>query len=161
MVSDTIASSNLSTLLYIESERSQYLCAGITTEHLENQRAVIAQELLSMTVRKNGGLAERLRQKSFLAHPVISKEVMGQIYDLETATKEDICLFAKRWLQPMHSTWIVSGDVDVDMLTTSLNQLFPPKNDGDPDVDIVEVQNDIKLKHVLKNVFKKRLFLTL
>ena len=142
VVSDTIASSNLSTLLYIEAERSQYLCEGITTEHLDNQRSVIAQELLSMSVRKNGELADRLRQRSFASHPVISKEVIGHIYDLESATKEDICLFAKQWLQPKHSTWFVSGDVDVDMLTTSLNQLFPTEMGGAQGVDIVEVQNE-------------------
>ena len=142
VVSDTIASSNLITLLHIEAERAQYLCEGITAEHLDNQTSVVAQELLSMSVRKNGELADRLRQKSFVSHPVISKEVMGHIYDLESATKNDICLFAKQWMQPKHSTWIVSGDVDIDMLTTSLNQLFPTESEGTQDVDIVDVQNE-------------------
>ena len=125
VLSDVVASTNLETLLYIESERSQYLCEAITLDHLENQRAVIAQELFGMSVRKNGELADRLRQKSFETHPALSKEIMGQIFDLETATIKNICNFANEWLQPQHSTWIVSGDVDVDTLVHSLETLFP------------------------------------
>ena len=142
VISDTIASSNLNTLLHIEAERSQHLCEGITIEELENQRAVIAQELLSMTVRTNGDLADRLRRRSFAVHPVISKEVMGQIYDLESATKEDICLFAQHWLQPHHATWVISGAVDVETLTTALNRLFPTHSETLQDVAIVDVQNE-------------------
>ena len=141
ILSDVVASSNLDTLLYIESERSQYLCGGITPEHLENQRAIIAQELFGMSVRKNGELADKLRQKSFVNHSSLSKEVMGQIYDLETATIDDICKFSKRWLQPQQATWLVSGDVDVDVLAHSLDILFPVATPSES-ITIESVQNE-------------------
>ena len=37
VISDTIASSNINTLLYIEAERAQFLCDGINVDDLENQ----------------------------------------------------------------------------------------------------------------------------
>ena len=141
VLNDVVASSNLETLLYIESDRAQYLCEAITPEHLENQRAIIAQELFGMSVRKNGELADRLRQKSFANHPSLSKEVMGQIYDLETATIDDVCDFSKRWLQPHNATWLVSGDVDVVRLVDSLDELFPVAGMSEK-VSFGKVQNE-------------------
>ena len=127
-ISDTIVASNIEMLLFVEHERTQQLCEGVTETDLENQRAVIANELISMTVQRNGELADRLRRKSFASHPAISKEVMGQIYDLETASVEAVCTFANQWLQPEHATWIVSGDVTAEYLQTRLNELYADRH---------------------------------
>ena len=122
---NTISAPNLEWLLYIESERSQYLCEGIVDEDIENQRMVIANEMFSAALQPNGDVADRLRKQSFANHGIISSEVMGQIYDLETATRNDICSFATEWLQPKQSTWIVTGDVDVEWLRQRLEVYFP------------------------------------
>ena|GEM_PF-5343995 len=122
---NTISAPNIEWLLYIESERSRYLCDGIVDEDIENQRMVIANEMFSAALQPNGDVADRLRKKSFTGHEIISSEVMGQIYDLETATRNDICSFATQWLQPKQSTWIVTGDVDVDWLRQRLEVYFP------------------------------------
>ncbi len=138
-----ISASNLDLLLYIESERTNNLCAGITDDDVENQRRVIAQELFSASIRPNGDLADRLRKKSFSNHPALSKEVMGQIYDLETASLLDVCKFSDAWLEPSHATWLVTGDVDPDWLTERLNFYFPPTvdNEFNTRLDIPPVQN--------------------
>lgn len=142
VISDTIASSNIELLLFLEHERAQHLCEGVTEVDLENQRAVIANELFSMTLQKNGELADRLRRKSFTTHPAISKEVMGQIYDLETASVGDVCEFAQRWLQPEYSTWIVSGDVSETFLQERLNELYTEKHQIEPIEVIPAVENE-------------------
>ena len=142
VISDTIASSNIELLLFLEHERSQHLCEGVTEVDLENQRAIIANELFSMTLQKNGELADRLRRKSFASHPAISKEVMGQIYDLESASVGDVCEFAQRWLQPENSTWIVSGDVSSIFLQERLNDLYPEPFQQKPIEAIPVVENE-------------------
>ena len=125
VIQNTISTPNLEWLLYIESERSRHLCEGIVDEDIENQRMVIANEMFSASLQPHGDVADRLRKKSFAHHGVISSEVMGQIYDLETATRKDICSFTTQWLQPEHSTWIVTGDVDVEWLRNRLEMYFP------------------------------------
>ncbi len=124
-IHDLISSANLEWLVYIEAERSLRLCQGVTAENLENQRQVIANEMFSSALQANGEVADRLRRKSFSLHPALSKEVMGQIYDIENSSVEDICGFADQWLQPTKATWIVSGDVEVERLQALLLSYFP------------------------------------
>lgn len=124
-IRDLISSANLEWLVYIEAERSLRLCEGVTAENLENQRQVIANELFSSVLQANGDVADRLRRKSFSLHPALSKEVMGQIYNIESSNVEDICSFAEQWLQPSQATWIVSGDVEVERLQVLLLSYFP------------------------------------
>ncbi len=145
-IHNLVSSSNLELLLYIESERSKNLCGGLTDADVENQRRVIAQELFSASMRPNGEVADRLRKKSFSNHPALSKEVLGQIYDLETASRTDVCDFAETWLHPSHATWLVTGDVDPQWLTERLEFYFSPLVDhqsiGRVGIPKVKVQNE-------------------
>ena len=77
VISDTIASSNLSILLSIEAERSQYLCEGITAEHLTISAPWRTRTLLHDRTTKWRTCGSSPK-KSFATHPVISSEVMGR-----------------------------------------------------------------------------------
>jgi predicted Zn-dependent peptidase len=128
VIETSVSSNNLDVLLAIERDRSTTLCAGLSEENLENQRQVIAGEMLRQSMVKDGRLADGLRKRAFADDPILSKEVMGLIYDLELASILDVCSFSKQWIHPSNARWFVSGDIDPTQFVDALEETFTDWN---------------------------------
>lgn len=124
VIETSVSSNNLDVLLAIEKDRSTELCVALTEENLDNQRQIIASEMLRQSLVEDGRLADSMRKRAFSEDPILSKEVMGLIYDLELASLSDVCTFTEQWLHPSNARWFVSGDIEPDVLLSKLEEAF-------------------------------------
>ena len=138
VVEATFGRDGLESYFQTMAARLQHFCTELTTERLDTEVGIIAQEMWQVGARRHGLIAERLRvsvhRKGMFRHPVY-----GELFDLELLTKEDVCAFAQRVFVPENLSFIVVGDVEngrVERLveqefsqrkSEQLKQALPPK----------------------------------
>ena len=124
VLESTFDSGALESVLFLEADRLTGLCTAVTEENLENQRQIIAHEMLMESVRPMGGIPDKLRIATFSEHPTFSTEIMGLIYDIENIHSQDVCKFVDTWFRAEQISLFLVGDVDVQTIEQRLEYWF-------------------------------------
>lgn len=113
----------LDLVLFLESDRMGWFCEGITAEDIENQSLVVLQEYLNDSSLIDSSHDDLLRFVLFGDGPR-GRLVGGDPFDIDSTTNEEICDFAKTWLQPTNSRLILVGDFDVEQASNRIIHWF-------------------------------------
>ena len=109
----TVPSSNLETLLWLESDRLATLPAAMTKEKLDNQRDVVKNERRQGLENTPYGRWFKLVLENLhpAGHPY-SWTVIGSHEDLTAASLEDVTDFFKTYYTPNNLSLVIAGDFD-------------------------------------------------
>jgi predicted Zn-dependent peptidase len=124
LLETTLDKGALDALLFLESDRMNSLCEGIDEIDIENQKAVVAQEMWNNYLLRFGELPDRLRRGVFSTDPVLGSDVMGGVYDIEQIDKNMVCQFSRRWLQPQNASLVLVGDIDTKYASEKIEYWF-------------------------------------
>lgn len=119
---ETVPSNYLETLLWAEADRMANL--NVNQANFLSERAVVEEEY-RQTVLANpyGRLHLFVNEYSFLKHPY-TRDVIGSITDLDTATLADVKRFHSTYYRPDNATLIVVGDFDRAQLDAWVDRYF-------------------------------------
>jgi zinc protease len=109
----TVPSSNLETLLWLESDRLATLPEAMTKEKLDNQRDVVKNERRQGLENTPYGRWYKIVLESLhpAGHPY-SWPVIGSHEDLTAASLEDVTDFFKTYYAPNNLSLVIAGDFD-------------------------------------------------
>lgn len=102
----------LELLLFLESDRM--LALRFDAEDLENQRAIVAQELAGTAEAAGGRLAEARARVRFGAEDPYRLPPAGQRAALAELSLEQVLAFHQRWMGPGNAALALVGDLDLD-----------------------------------------------
>jgi zinc protease len=122
----------LEQMLFIESDRMGYLLPTLDQAKLDNQRAVVRNELRESYEMRPYGLAyktllENVWNPQFPYHwlPIGSHE------DLEAATLQDVRSFFERYYGPRNASVAIAGDIDPKQALALVQKWFGSLPAGD------------------------------
>ena len=109
----TVPSSNLETLLWLESDRLATLPEAMTKEKLDNQRDVVKNERRQGLENTPYGRWYKLALENLYpaGHPY-SWATIGSHEDLTAASLEDVTDFFKTYYTPNNLSLVIAGDFD-------------------------------------------------
>jgi zinc protease len=109
----TVASANLETLLWLESDRLATLPDALTKEKLDNQRDVVKNERRQGLENQPYGRWVKLVFENLFPyrHPY-ANDVIGSHEDLTAATLDDVKEFFKTYYTPNNLSLVIAGDFD-------------------------------------------------
>ena len=126
---DTVPSHQLPLALWIEADRMGGL--NITQESLDNQRAIVIEELQrSYDNRPYGTAVKALITVPYTYEPY-KRPTIGNIDDVNAAQIEDVFDFHRIYYVPNNATLVVAGDIDFDTTRELIEELFGPIPRGD------------------------------
>ena len=126
---DTVPSHQLPLALWIEADRMAGL--DVTQENLDNQRAIVIEELQrSYDNRPYGTAVKALITVPYTYEPY-KRPVIGNIDDVNAAQIEDVIAFHRSYYLPNNATLVVAGDIDFDVTKAMIEDLFGPIPRGD------------------------------
>jgi len=126
---DTVPSHQLPLALWLEADRLGGL--EVTQENLDNQRAIVIEELQrSYDNRPYGSAVKALITVPYSYEPY-KRPAIGTIDDVNTAQIEDVVEFHRRYYVPNNATLVVAGDIDFDKTRSLIDDLFSPIPRGD------------------------------
>ncbi|MEO6325873.1 MAG: pitrilysin family protein [Thermoanaerobaculia bacterium] len=109
----TTPSTNLESVLWLESDRLATLTEGLTKEKLDNQRDVVKNERRQSLENQPYGRAFKLITENLFpaGHPY-SWTVIGSHEDITAASMEDVTDFFKTYYTPNNLSLTIAGDFD-------------------------------------------------
>ena len=126
---ETVPSHQLPLALWIEADRMGGL--DVTQENLDNQRAIVIEELQrSYDNRPYGTAVKALLTVPFSYEPY-KRPAIGNIDDVNAAQIEDVVDFHRTYYVPNNATLVVAGDIDFDTTRALIEELFGPIPRGD------------------------------
>ena len=126
---DTVPSHQLPLALWIEADRMGGL--NITQESLDNQRAIVIEELQrSYDNRPYGSAVKALITVPYSYEPY-KRPAIGNIDDVNSAQIEDVFAFHRSYYVPNNATLVVAGDIEFDTTRELIEELFGPIPRGD------------------------------
>ena len=126
---DTVPSHQLPLALWIEADRLGGL--AVTQENLDNQRAIVIEELQrSYDNRPYGSAVKALITVPYSYEPY-KRPAIGNIDDVNAARIEDVIAFHRTYYVPNNATLVVAGDIDFDTTRALIEDLFGPIPRGD------------------------------
>jgi zinc protease len=110
---ETVPTSALDRILYLESDRMGYLLGAVTQEKLTNQIGVVQNEKRQGDTQPYG-LVEYAQIKAMVpeAHPY-GHSTIGSMADLDAASMEDVRNWFRAHYGPNNAVLVLAGDVDV------------------------------------------------
>ncbi len=111
----------LDLLLWIEADRMRGL--SITPAVLENQRAVVLEEIRQAANQPFASLDEQLQRLAF-ARWENAHNGYGEVADLEAATLDDMRAFYDRLYVPSNAVLVVVGDCDPERVFARATEYF-------------------------------------
>ncbi len=109
----TVPSSNLETLLWLESDRLATLTEAMTKEKLDNQRDVVKNERRQgLENTPYGRWFKLVLENMYPAGHPYSWPVIGSHEDLSAASLEDVTEFFKTYYTPNDLSLVIAGDFD-------------------------------------------------
>jgi zinc protease len=111
---ETAPSENLSTLLWLESDRMGYMIDTLTQERLDVQRDVVKNERRQSYENAPYGPSSLALLNSLFpeGHPY-NGAVIGSMQDLTAASLADVTEFFRQYYAPSNATLCIAGDLDV------------------------------------------------
>ena len=126
---DTVPSHQLPLALWIEADRLGGL--NVTQESLDNQRAIVIEELQrSYDNRPYGSAIKALITVPYSYEPY-KRPAIGNIDDVNSAQLEDVFAFHRSYYVPNNATLVIAGDIDLEVTRTLVEELFGPIPRGD------------------------------
>ncbi len=120
----TVPSSALASMLFVESDRMGYLLGAVSQEKLDAQRGVVQNE------KRQGdnqpyGLVEYAQLAALLPpeHPY-GHSTIGSMADLDAASLEDVRAWFRAHYGPNNAVLVLSGDVDVKTARPLVERYF-------------------------------------
>ncbi len=120
----TIPSHQLPLALWIEADRMAGL--AVTQENLDNQRAIVIEELLLRVANRPYGEAVQELQTVPYSYEPYQRRVIGSIEDINNAVVEDVKAFHRTYYLPNNATLVVAGDIDFETTRALIDELFAP-----------------------------------
>ncbi|MBV9506796.1 MAG: insulinase family protein, partial [Acidobacteriia bacterium] len=129
---ETVPSSALDYVLWLESDRMGYMVGAIDQQTLDLQRGVVQNE------KRQGenqpyGLVDELEQRDTYptGHPY-SWSTIGSMEDLNAASLNDVKEWFKTYYGPSNAVLIVAGDVDAQTARQKVEKYFGEIPPGPP-----------------------------
>ena len=126
---DTVPSHQLPLALWIEADRMGGL--DVTQENLDNQRAIVIEELQLRYDNSPYGPAVRALLTVPYSYEPYQRHTAGSIEDVNNAQIEDVLDFHRTYYVPNNATLVVAGDIDVEATRSLIEELFGPIPRGD------------------------------
>ncbi len=121
---ETVPSHQLPLALWIEADRMGGL--DVTQENLDNQRAIVIEELQqSYDNRPYGSAVKALITVPYSYEPY-KRPAIGNIDDVNSAQIEDVIDFHRTYYIPNNATLVVAGDLDFETTRGLIDELFSP-----------------------------------
>ena len=121
---DTIPSHQLPLALWIEADRLGGL--NVTQESLDNQRAIVIEELQQSYDNQPYGTAVKALITVPYSYDPYKRPAIGNIDDVNSAQLEDVFAFHRTYYVPNNATLVVAGDIDIAATRTLVEELFGP-----------------------------------
>lgn len=125
-----VAPGALDRVLWLESDRMQYLMGGVTQEELDRQRAVVKNEKRESEVGDSFEAEAQLLQAYYPEGHPYRHSVIGSMADLDAATLEDVAAWYKRYYGAANAIIVVSGDIDLDDVAARVERYFSDVRPG-------------------------------
>ena len=126
---ETVPSHQLPLALWVEADRMGGL--DVTQENLDNQRAIVIEELQRSYDNRPYGTAVKALITVPYSYEPYKRPTIGNIDDVNAAQIEDVIAFHRSYYLPNNATLVVAGDIDFDLTKTLINELFGPIPRGD------------------------------
>ncbi len=126
---DTVPSHQLPLALWIEADRMAGL--DVTQENLDNQRAIVIEELQRSYDNRPYGTAVKALITVPYSYEPYKRPAIGNIDDVNAAQIEDVIEFHRTYYLPNNATLVVAGDIDFEVAKTMIENLFGPIPRGD------------------------------
>jgi len=126
---DTVPSHQLPLALWIEADRMGGL--DVTQENLDNQRAIVIEELQRSYDNRPYGTAVKALITVPYSYEPYKRPAIGNIDDVNKAQIEDVLSFHRTYYVPNNATLVVAGDIDFDATRALVDALFGPIPRGD------------------------------
>ena len=124
---EVVPATELSTALWIESDRMAFLLDTLDAKKLEVQRNVVSNERRQSYENRPYGLAQ-LRMCDVLfpsPHPYYEC-VIGSIPEIQSASVDDLKYFFKQFYGPNNASLAIVGDFDVAAAKAAIEKYFAP-----------------------------------
>ncbi len=126
---ETVPSHQLPLALWIEADRMGGL--DVTQENLDNQRAIVIEELQRSYDNRPYGTAVKALITVPYSYEPYKRPAIGNIDDVNNAQIEDVLAFHRTYYVPNNATLVVAGDIDFDRTRALIDELFGPIPRGD------------------------------
>ncbi len=126
---ETVPSHQLPLALWIEADRMGGL--DVTQKNLDNQRAIVIEELQRSYDNRPYGTAVKALITIPYSYEPYKRPAIGNIDDVNAARIEDVIDFHRRYYVPNNATLVVAGDIDFDITMAMIEDLFGPIPRGD------------------------------
>ena len=126
---DTVPSHQLPLALWIEADRMGGL--DVTQENLDNQRAIVIEELQRSYDNRPYGTAVKALITVPYSYEPYKRPAIGNIDDVNQARIEDVVDFHRMYYVPNNAALVVAGDIDFDTTRSLIDALFAPIPRGD------------------------------
>ncbi len=126
---ETVPSHQLPLALWIEADRMGGL--DVTQENLDNQRAIVIEELQRSYDNRPYGTAVKALTTLPYTYPPYKRPTIGNIDDVNVAQIDDVIEFHRTYYVPNNATLVVAGDIDFEGTMAMIEDLFGPIPRGD------------------------------
>ena len=115
----------LPAFLRLDADRMANLANAVTQEDLDNQRAVVLNEMRQNTLDRPGGAARVAAASALFPkdHPY-GHSTIGSIADLKAAKLDDVVAFHRTFYVPSNAFVAVTGSFDVAAAKAQIGQTF-------------------------------------
>lgn len=118
---ETMPANRIDLALRLEADRM--VNTIIDADEVESERAVIIAERQMYENDPDFLLSEELTAVAFRVHPY-HHEVIGDLADLQTMTREDLLAHYRHYYAPPQATLVVVGDFDTAVMLSRLQELY-------------------------------------
>jgi zinc protease len=130
---ETVPAHYLELALWLESDRMGFLLPALTSEKLENQRAVVMNERRERVDNQPYGRAtERLHELLYPPDHPYHWPVIGYLPDIAAATLEEVRSFFATYYRPSNAVLSLVGDFDPAEATDLVERYFGELPAGRP-----------------------------
>ncbi|MYI40469.1 MAG: insulinase family protein [Chloroflexi bacterium] len=121
---ETVPSHQLPLALWIEADRMGGL--DVTQENLDNQRAIVIEELQRSYDNQPYGTTVKALTTAPYTYAPYQRPTIGSIEDINSAQIDDIFEFHRTYYIPNNATLVVAGDIDFATTRSLIDELFAP-----------------------------------
>jgi zinc protease len=132
---ETVPSSELALVLWLEADRMGNLLPAMTQEKLDTQRDVVKNERRwSVDNQPYGTMLEKMQELVFPASHPFQHSLIGSMDDLSAASLDDISEFFATYYTPDNAVLSIAGDLDPVQARRLVAEYFGPipKGRGKP-----------------------------
>ncbi len=150
----TVPSTAVDRVLWLESERMGHFLGALTQEKLDNQRGVVQNEKLRGDNRPYAMARYRVLKQLFPEGHPYSWATIGSIEDLNAASLDDVHAWFRKYYGAANAIITIAGDVDAEEVFASVEAHFGDIPAGPP---VSRVDDMIPVRtHVTTDVMEDR-----